>query len=72
MIPAESFTLPKVIATFADVTGRLGLSRDDMALIPLISARATEAQTPEPTLGFPRGSQKCLVTAQESEAHTIG
>lgn len=58
--------------TFADVTGRLGLSRDDMALILLISARATEAQTPEPTLGFPGGSQKCLVIAPESEAHTIG
>lgn len=51
MIP----TLPKDIATVADVTGCLGLLRDDMASIPLVVARATEAQTP---LGFPRGSQK--------------
>lgn len=48
---AESSTLPKVIATFADVTGCLGLSRDDIAPTLLIAARATAALTPEPTLG---------------------
>lgn len=63
MLLTESSTLLKVFATFADVTGCLGLSRDDMSPIPLIAARATDAQTPQPALGFPRGSQ-------DSETHT--